>query len=267
MKISNRHERFVAATPERVAAVIADFDAIWPTQIAPAPRRLERCLYEAGPMLWQEVDRPGAARAFRVTRPEWLQGEHWFELECVDGGTRLRHTVKGQALGKYEAVWSERIEPTHDRVLEALLDNVEAAVAAGGPGVSPTSAPTSVDVVLQVFDAVERRDEARQRQLFHPQVELLWPPSLPYQRAGWQAVWDPLQPTPAERRLDPRVVAAHGDEVVVLWQQRGVDRAGRRFACPVLGLYRVQGGRLRRAQMFYFDTTATADFLAAAGTA
>lgn len=63
MKISNRQERFVAATPERVAAVIADFDAIWPTQIAPAPRRLERWPYEAGLMLWQEVDRPGAARA------------------------------------------------------------------------------------------------------------------------------------------------------------------------------------------------------------
>jgi len=141
MEISNHHERFVAATPERVAAAIADFDAIWPTQIAPAPRQLKRCLYDAGPMLWEEVDRPGAARAFRVIWPQWLQGEHWFELELVDGGTRLRHIVKGQALGKYEAVWSERIEPMHERVLEALLDNVEAAVPAEGPIVSRMSAP------------------------------------------------------------------------------------------------------------------------------
>ena len=80
-------------------------------------------------MLWEEFNRPGATRAFRVISPEGLQVEHWFELERVDGGTLLRHTVEGQALGKYEADWSERIEPVHNRLLEAVLDNVEAAVA------------------------------------------------------------------------------------------------------------------------------------------
>ncbi len=129
MKISNRHERIVAATPERVAAIVADFDGIWPTQIAPAPRGQGGRLYDTGLMVWEEFNRPGAARAFRVISPEGLQGEHWFELERVDGGTLLRHMLEGQALGKYEAVWTERIEPVHNRVLEALLDNVEAAVA------------------------------------------------------------------------------------------------------------------------------------------
>jgi hypothetical protein len=38
-------------------------------------------LYDAGLMLWEEFDRPGAARAFRVIRPDELQAEHWFELE------------------------------------------------------------------------------------------------------------------------------------------------------------------------------------------
>jgi len=47
----------------------------------------------------------------------------------VDGGTLLRHRLEGQVLGEYEAVWSERIEPFHNRVLEAVLDKVEAAVA------------------------------------------------------------------------------------------------------------------------------------------
>jgi hypothetical protein len=36
-----------------------------------------------------------------------------------------------------------------------------------------------------------------------------------------------LQPTEAERRMDPRVVAASEEEVVVLWRQRGVDSGGR----------------------------------------
>ena len=35
--------------------------------------------------------------------------------------------------------------------------------------------------------------------------------------------------------MDPRVVAANGDEVVVLWRQRGVSRAGDRFDGEVLG--------------------------------
>jgi hypothetical protein len=131
MKITNRHERIIAATPERIAALIADFDRIWPTQIAPAPRLRGHRLYDAGLMLWEEYDRPGAARAFQVASPAELQGEHWFELEVAQGGTVLRHTLQGCAAGKYETIWRERIEPLHDLILEALLDNVEAAAAAG----------------------------------------------------------------------------------------------------------------------------------------
>jgi hypothetical protein len=131
MKIKNSHERIVAAPPERIAALIADFDRVWPTQIAPAPRLHGHRLYDAGPMLWEEFDRPGAARAFRVVRPDELHGEHWFELEPAEDATILRHTLVGRAAGKYEAIWRERIGPLHDLILEALLDNVEAAAAPG----------------------------------------------------------------------------------------------------------------------------------------
>jgi hypothetical protein len=37
----------------------------------------------------------------------------------------LRHTIDGEAFGEYEAIWRERIEPLHNLVLEALLDNVQ----------------------------------------------------------------------------------------------------------------------------------------------
>ncbi len=131
MKIRNHHERVVATPPEQIAALIADFGRIWPTQIAPAPRRQGHRLYEAGLMLWEEFDRPGAARAFRVVRPDELHGEHWFELEPAEGATVLRHTIVGCAAGQYEVIWRERIEPLHDRILEALLDNVEAAPVPG----------------------------------------------------------------------------------------------------------------------------------------
>jgi hypothetical protein len=129
MKIRNCHERTIAAPPGRIAALIADFDRIWPTQIAPAPRPHGHRLYDAGPMLWEEFDRPDAARAFRVIKPDGLHGEHWFELGFAAGATILRHTLEGCAVGTYEAIWRERIEPRHDLILEALLDNVEAAAA------------------------------------------------------------------------------------------------------------------------------------------
>jgi hypothetical protein len=132
MQIRNRHERMVAAPPEQIAALIADFDRVWPTDIAPAPRRREHRLYDAGLMLWEEFDRPGAARAFRVVRPDELRAEHWFGLEPAEGATVLSHTIEGYAAGEYEETWRKRVEPLHDVILEALLDNVQAAVASGG---------------------------------------------------------------------------------------------------------------------------------------
>jgi hypothetical protein len=149
MKIRNCHERTVAAPPEAIAALIADLDRVWPTDIAPAPRRQGQHTYDAGLMLWEEFDRPGAARAFRVVRPDGLAAEHWFELEPADGATVLRHTIEGSAAGRYEEIWRERIEPFHDLILEALLDNVEAAAGnwartpqrpcGPAPGADPTA--------------------------------------------------------------------------------------------------------------------------------
>jgi ketosteroid isomerase-like protein len=46
-----------------------------------------------------------------------------------------------------------------------------------------------------------------------------------------------------------------------------VGPGGERLDQPVLGLYRLQGGKLVRGQMFYFDTTAVAQFLARAAAA
>ena len=64
-------------------------------------------------MIWEEFDRPGAVRAFRAVSPAALGAEHWLDLECFDEGVRLRHTIAGEAVGEYEAVWREQIEPTH----------------------------------------------------------------------------------------------------------------------------------------------------------
>ena len=130
------------------------------------------------------------------------------------------------------------------------------------------SSSENVQVMLEIFSAIERRDPQRVFELCQPDVEFLWPPSLPYggtsPGSAWANTWLPLQPTEAERRMDARVVAAGPEKVVILWQQRGVSPAGDGLETPVLGVYQVRKGKLARAQMFYFDTAAVNDFLARA---
>lgn len=143
-----------------------------------------------------------------------------------------------------------------------------------------STAEKNIQVMLQIFQAIEHRDPnhvdlEKQRLLFQPDVELHWPSSLPYggvarglTRTGpnWEDTWNPLQPTAAERRMNPRIVAASDKEVVILWLQRGLSPKGIRFETEVLGLYELRAGKLARAQMFYFDEVATSRFLAEAST-
>jgi ketosteroid isomerase-like protein len=131
----------------------------------------------------------------------------------------------------------------------------------------------STQIVLETFRAVENRDLERLLSLYHPDVELIWPDSLPYggtslgpqspapRNPTWDETWDPLQPTEADRRMDPRVIAAHGDDVAVLYHQRGVNEAGQKIDQEVLGWYTVKDDKFARAQMFYFDTAALVEFL------
>jgi uncharacterized protein len=128
----------------------------------------------------------------------------------------------------------------------------------------------NTQTMIKVFNAVEKRDAEAMLGLCQPDVEFSWPRSLPYggefrgltrESPSWGETWIPLQPTDAERRMDPRVVAATDEEVVVLWIQRGLSASGERFEGPVLALYRLRDGKLARAQMFYFDAAAVADFL------
>jgi hypothetical protein len=133
MKIAVSHERALDAAPERISALIADFDRVWPQDIAPAPRQQGPGVYDTGLMRWEEFDRPGAIRAFRVTRPAGLNGEHWFELVVSGGMPVLRHTVDASASGAFATIWRARIARLHDQILEALLDKVQQALAQEEP--------------------------------------------------------------------------------------------------------------------------------------
>jgi ketosteroid isomerase-like protein len=134
------------------------------------------------------------------------------------------------------------------------------------------------EVVLGVFRAIEERDRERLFALYHDDVESHEAASLPYggtmqgkaamwerlataPETTWLGTWGPLQPTEAERRMDPRVVATCGDEVAVIYTQRAIGPDGERFEAPVIGLYEVREGKFARAQMFHYDTAAILAFL------
>jgi uncharacterized protein len=133
----------------------------------------------------------------------------------------------------------------------------------------------AAEVVLQAFRAVEQRDYEALIALYHPEVEFHEAPSLPYGGTsqgkeavaadlGWLETWGPLQPTEEERTMDPRIISDDGSQVVALYRQRALDRSGRRFDSPVIGVYEVRDGKFARAQMFHFDTAAVLEYLAAA---
>ena len=137
---------------------------------------------------------------------------------------------------------------------------------------------SNIEVVLALFRAVEERDREALFGLYDDDVEFHDAASLPYggtvrgkaairaqleaaPETTWLGTWGPLQPTEAERRMDPRVIAAEGDQVAVLYTQRGLSPGGERFEAPVVGLYEVRDGKFARAQMFHYDTAALLAFL------
>jgi len=136
----------------------------------------------------------------------------------------------------------------------------------------------NAELILDLIKAVEERDAERLFASYHDDVEFHDASSLPYGGSyrgkaeilarfqedpedTWLGTWGPLQPTESERRMDARIIAVAGDEVVALYHQRAVSPEGERFENPCIGLYQVRDGKLARAQMFHYDTAAILAFL------
>jgi uncharacterized protein len=134
------------------------------------------------------------------------------------------------------------------------------------------------EVVLALFRAVEERDREALLGLYHDDLEVHDAPSLPYggtvrgkaamraqldatSETTWIGTWGPLQPTEAERQMDPRIVATNGNEVTVTYTLRALSPAGERFTSPVVALYEVRDDKVARAQMFHYDTAAILAFI------
>ena len=146
----------------------------------------------------------------------------------------------------------------------------------GQAGDATTARDRNVRVILDLFRAIEERDPnhrngERELSFYQPDVEFHWPGAVPYggtfrglagrNGTDWNTTWTPLQPTRAERRMDPQVIGADDRRVVILYHQRGVSPSGERFDGEVIGLYDLRDFKLARAQMFYFDEAACVRFL------
>jgi uncharacterized protein len=130
----------------------------------------------------------------------------------------------------------------------------------------------NMEAVRRLFKAVEERDLTGVLAAYDPEVVIREAESLPYggvyrgiegaerHARGYEQAWGRLQ-TPAERRLDATFLDA-GEQVVVLWRQRGRAADGsREFDMPAVSVYRLRGGRVVESQMFHADASAVRRFL------
>ena len=128
------------------------------------------------------------------------------------------------------------------------------------------------DVVIEVFQAIERRELELLPDLYHPDIEFRWPPGLPHSgdfkgdavRAAserFEATWMPLQPTEETRQMN----VASGHEF--RWTRHcplhveSPGCQGSQIETDTMGDYQVRDGRLVRAQMFYYDLPGMISFL------
>jgi ketosteroid isomerase-like protein len=129
-----------------------------------------------------------------------------------------------------------------------------------------------VDLVRQLFRAVEVRDLQGVLDCYDERIEINEAESLPYggvyrghagaveHARAWIEAWGPLQ-TPAEYRLDPSFLEDEGDTVAAIFRHRAVDPVrGERLDVPEVGVYVIRAGKIVRSQMFHADSAAVARF-------
>lgn len=137
----------------------------------------------------------------------------------------------------------------------------------------------NLDTARSVFAVVGSRGNGANSQaqwkvyeaMYAPDVTIHEAPDLPYggdykgrdavarHAQAYRAAWDTLRP-PDEQSLEPQFFAA-GDQVVVLWRQRGSTRGGECLDMPAVSVYRMEDGRIVDSRMFNFDTVAVSAFL------
>lgn len=140
LTIRDVHEREVPASAANVGTLVdglsSESDRLWPASVWPR-MRLDRPLGVGargghGPIRYEVVGyEPGRRVKFRFTAPRGFNGEHWFEVESVDGDhSRIRHVLEMRASGGALVSWPVLFRPLHDALIEDALDMAERAMGA-----------------------------------------------------------------------------------------------------------------------------------------
>lgn len=137
MAVLNIHERSIAASPDRVGALVdglsGEDDQLWPKRDWPRIR-LDAGLAVGssgghGPIGYTVTGyAPGRWVHFEFTAPRGFIGFHEFSVHPADdGGAVLRHTLAMTLRGPARLVWPLGLRQLHDALLEDGLDGAERA--------------------------------------------------------------------------------------------------------------------------------------------
>lgn len=140
MKILNRHERRLNASPEQAGDLVntlsAEDDKLWPLDKWP-PMKFDSELRVGasgghGPIRYHVSEYvPGRRVEFQFSRKglvAGLDGRHYFEVIPRSDHVQLRHTVDAESDFRSWLKWQVMIGPMHDALLEDALDKAQRAL-------------------------------------------------------------------------------------------------------------------------------------------
>jgi hypothetical protein len=162
VKVTNVHQRLLAASPERVGALIdalaSPADAMWRQQDWP------RMMFDGplaigaagghGPIRYfVESYTPGHSIRFRFTRPAGLNGWHGLKvLDATASHCVLEHRIEMRTEGWAVLTWPLVFGPLHDALIEDALSLAQESL-----GLAPHKVPWSWHVRLLRSLAPRRR--------------------------------------------------------------------------------------------------------------
>jgi hypothetical protein len=138
MHIRNQHSRVIAHPASEVfsalAAVGTDDDRIWPApsmpfERTPGPLRVGETRERHGIIraVLDELE-PGRRLVWRADQ-SFMKGTHGFEITDTATGCRVEHVLDGKLAWWFVPVWVLRVRSIHDRILERLLQRLDAMPA------------------------------------------------------------------------------------------------------------------------------------------
>ncbi|WP_433711086.1 hypothetical protein ACQP2U_33210 [Nocardia sp. CA-084685] len=137
-RIRNLHWRVLPATPENVWATLTllgtDSDPLYPPEWGWV--RFPDGLHSGARMVQYNGAGPIGYRITEVEPPRrlWfggipgLDGSHGYDLEPVDGGTRISHVLSAEPSIIPYLLWMVALRHSHDAISERIFDNLELLV-------------------------------------------------------------------------------------------------------------------------------------------